>query len=258
MADRIAIPPRNLLSISVVTQTPSDSVTQCQVTQRLTPELRNNEVPSHPVTTSLGDCEKKITIFTKQPTTKLSSISDNSDVVALSLVNSFINQLEKIMEQLEFIDDTIVRINELDNPHMYIVWHLIGEDRASCDPDEFTAEYTYSVEISTSTRRYSHPHEFDSIEDANALMNKIRAAGQFDHAYWKFSEHPVDDTDRKYEGDAECQRCKGTGMYIVGTENGKPKFGNGICYRCAGKGFHNKADRKRNSTWIQYAAARSA
>jgi hypothetical protein len=36
-----------------------------------------------------------------------------------------------------------------------------------------------------------------------------------------------------HEYDAgHCGQCMGTGLFVVGTENGKPKFGGGDCYKC--------------------------
>ena len=56
----------------------------------------------------------------------------------------------------------------------------------------------------------------------------------------------IADNDGTVAGRCRCGRCDGTGRYIVGTENGKPKFGGGECYHCAGKGWHDQADRRRN------------
>lgn len=55
----------------------------------------------------------------------------------------------------------------------------------------------------------------------------------------------VQDNDGLTAGKHHCERCAGTGRYITHVENGK-LMGNGICYRCGGKGFHTQADRKRN------------
>jgi hypothetical protein len=43
-----------------------------------------------------------------------------------------------------------------------------------------------------------------------------------------------------------CRRCAGTGAFITYVENGQPKGPGGICYRCAGKGFQDDADARRN------------
>lgn len=45
---------------------------------------------------------------------------------------------------------------------------------------------------------------------------------------------------------SQCRRCAGTGRYITGTLNGKPTGPGGPCFRCAGKGFQTKADKRRN------------
>lgn len=44
-----------------------------------------------------------------------------------------------------------------------------------------------------------------------------------------------------------CRRCCATGRFITMTENGIPKGPGGDCYRCAGKGWQNDADARRNA-----------
>lgn len=65
------------------------------------------------------------------------------------------------------------------------------------------------------------------------------------------SEKPLrsscEDHDERAKGAHECGRCAGTGRYITYVENGVPKGPGGICYRCAGKGYHTQADRRRNN-----------
>ena len=56
----------------------------------------------------------------------------------------------------------------------------------------------------------------------------------------------VDDVDYDVEGNHTCRRCAATGQFITYVENGKPKGPGGICFRCSGKGYHNRTDRKRN------------
>ncbi len=53
----------------------------------------------------------------------------------------------------------------------------------------------------------------------------------------------------------KCRRCAGTGRYVVGSENGSPKFGGGDCFRCAGNGFQTREDAIRNRAYDSYAAS---
>lgn len=55
-----------------------------------------------------------------------------------------------------------------------------------------------------------------------------------------------------------CRRCAGTGRYVVGTENGSPKFGGGECFRCGGTGEQDLADARRNRAYDRHALARAA
>lgn len=55
-----------------------------------------------------------------------------------------------------------------------------------------------------------------------------------------------------------CKRCAGTGRYVIGTENGAPKFGGGECYRCGGKGRQVADDATRNRYYDQNAMNRAA
>lgn len=50
----------------------------------------------------------------------------------------------------------------------------------------------------------------------------------------------------KKSDDERCRRCAETGMFITGTTNGIPTGPGGKCFRCGGKGFQTKDDRKRN------------
>lgn len=56
----------------------------------------------------------------------------------------------------------------------------------------------------------------------------------------------VSDTDTSATGEHRCGRCAGTGQFITRVENGVPKGPGGDCFRCAGKGRHDQADRRRN------------
>lgn len=67
----------------------------------------------------------------------------------------------------------------------------------------------------------------------------------------------VDTLDTSAKGNHSCPQCMGTGRYVTGMENGKPKFGTGICYRCKGKGYTTPIDRRRNSAYLEHAAARA-
>lgn len=59
-------------------------------------------------------------------------------------------------------------------------------------------------------------------------------------------KHDVWDNDGTVSGEYRCGRCAGTGQFITYVENGRPKGPGGICFRCAGKGFHTQTDRRRN------------
>ena len=71
------------------------------------------------------------------------------------------------------------------------------------------------------------------------------------------SDTYVDTLDTAARGTHHCPQCHGTGRYITGIENGAPKFGNGICYRCKGKGRTTEIDRRRNLKYQEHAAARA-
>lgn len=71
------------------------------------------------------------------------------------------------------------------------------------------------------------------------------------------SDTYVDTLDTSAKGAHECPQCMGTGRYVVGLENDKPKFGGGICYRCKGKGYTTPIDRRRNMKYQEFAAARA-
>jgi DnaJ-class molecular chaperone len=63
----------------------------------------------------------------------------------------------------------------------------------------------------------------------------------------------VDSLDTGAKGNHKCPQCIGTGRYVTGLENGQPKFGHGICYRCKGKGYTTAVDRRRNSSYQEHA-----
>ncbi len=43
-----------------------------------------------------------------------------------------------------------------------------------------------------------------------------------------------------------CKRCGGSGKFTTWVLNGVPQGPGGDCYRCAGKGYQNDADARRN------------
>jgi DnaJ-class molecular chaperone len=49
-----------------------------------------------------------------------------------------------------------------------------------------------------------------------------------------------------------CARCGGTGRFITGMLNGELVGPGGVCFRCSGKGFHTRADRRRNWKHSQF------
>ena len=54
-----------------------------------------------------------------------------------------------------------------------------------------------------------------------------------------------------------CRRCGGTGRFVVGTENGAPKFGGGDCFRCGGNGYQDLGDARRNKAYDAHAMSRA-
>jgi YspA, cpYpsA-related SLOG family len=57
-------------------------------------------------------------------------------------------------------------------------------------------------------------------------------------------------------GRVPCARCGGTGQFITRVENGEPKGPGGPCFRCAGKGYQDDADRRRNYGYDNFAPIR--
>lgn len=57
---------------------------------------------------------------------------------------------------------------------------------------------------------------------------------------------------RHVGANVRCRQCAGTGQFITGTHNGKPTGPGGACYRCNGKGYHDKTDRTRNRNYERY------
>ena len=95
---------------------------------------------------------------------------------------------------------------------------------------------------------------FETIEDARADAHRFVGIGgkvfeggaREDSSYGWTGEIRVEDTCKSVAGTFHCGRCAGTGQFITYVENGKPRGPGGICFRCAGKGRHDAADRKRN------------
>jgi hypothetical protein len=75
--------------------------------------------------------------------------------------------------------------------------------------------------------------------------------------FWRGTIH-VDDTHASVEGDFGCGRCAMTGQFITHVENGVPRGPGGICFRCEGKAYHTRADRKRNLYHDQHAILNAA
>lgn len=71
-------------------------------------------------------------------------------------------------------------------------------------------------------------------QDLNTLIAERRRVGY------------VSDVDFSVEGSHPCGRCAGTGQFITGMLNGKPTGPGGPCFRCGGKGYHTRDDRRRN------------
>ena len=66
----------------------------------------------------------------------------------------------------------------------------------------------------------------------------------------------ADDNHKSHGGNFGCGRCARTGQFITRVENGKPRGPGGICFRCEGKGYHTREDRKRNEAHDRLSFAR--
>lgn len=60
---------------------------------------------------------------------------------------------------------------------------------------------------------------------------------------------PVADTNTQAHGRHSCHRCNGTGRVASSRDNG-------LCYRCKGKGYTTRIDRRRNATYAAHRKAR--
>jgi hypothetical protein len=94
---------------------------------------------------------------------------------------------------------------------------------------------------------------FSTIEAARAsaqqfadIGGKVIEGGARDSGFGWSGEIVVHDSQVSVAGAFGCGRCATTGQFITYVENGKPRGPGGICFRCAGKGRHTQADRKRN------------
>ena len=96
-------------------------------------------------------------------------------------------------------------------------------------------------------------------EDAAALYRQIRRrsheedARRFDQRVVALlAEHRISEPTPAHFAAAAalvtvpCRRCAGTGAFITHVVNGQPRGPGGPCYRCAGKGYRNDADERRN------------
>jgi hypothetical protein len=132
-----------------------------------------------------------------------------------------------------------MNIDTLHNPVVQVLTTL-GDDNVT--------GVAWYVTIWSTLVSYTLRYECCSHLEAEYLRDRIIARGVIDARRWTKSEHTVGDSDNEWHGDEECERCAGTGRYIVGTNNGK-LVERGACYRCAGKGHHTQSDRGRNASY---------
>ncbi len=92
-----------------------------------------------------------------------------------------------------------------------------------------------------------------------AIGGKVIEGGERADGRWGWTgEIRVDDMHESVDGNFGCGRCALTGRFITYVENGKPRGPGGICFRCEGKGFHTRADRKRNLYHDMHAICKAA
>ncbi len=90
-----------------------------------------------------------------------------------------------------------------------------------------------------------------------AIGGKVAEGGERADGSWGWTgEIVVHDAHTSIHGDFHCGRCGGTGRFITYVENGVPKGPGGVCFRCEGKSYHNRADRKRNAYHDMHAFCR--
>ena len=106
---------------------------------------------------------------------------------------------------------------------------------------------------------------FNTIEAARAdaarfmkIGGKVHEGGARETGFGWTGEIRVDDTTQGIAGDFHCGRCAGTGAFVTMVLNGKPTGPGGQCFRCNGKGRHNRADRKRNLGYDMWSWNRAA
>lgn len=107
----------------------------------------------------------------------------------------------------------------------------------------------------------------EEIAAHRAAYGKLRAAFCYDNCNAKEfdalvkamnPEGPAEFVTCAAKVECRCGRCGGTGRYVIGAENGAPKFGGGDCFRCGGKGYQNADDVHRNRAYDKYAVNRAA
>ena len=129
------------------------------------------------------------------------------------------------------------------------------------------AELGFTVLAERIAKRFrAKPYRGPSIEEMRATYAKLRAEFCYDNCSPKEFDALVKATNPTCPADyvlaaeavsCTCRRCAGTGQYIIGTENGSPKFGGGECFRCGGRGRQDIADARRNRAYDELSAARA-
>jgi len=107
---------------------------------------------------------------------------------------------------------------------------------------------------------------FHSREDARQsarnfmrIGGKVAEGGERPDGTWGWTgEIRVEDSHEEVEGNFGCGRCAMTGRFITYVENGIPRGPGGVCFRCDGKGYHTREDRKRNAAYDRLAISRAA
>jgi len=96
----------------------------------------------------------------------------------------------------------------------------------------------------------------EARDDARAFVRtggKVSEGGErADGTFGWTGKIAVEDSSLSLDGSYGCGRCATTGRFITGTMNGKPTGPGGDCFRCNGKGYHDRADRKRNWGYDRY------
>ncbi len=84
------------------------------------------------------------------------------------------------------------------------------------------------------------------------MGGKVVEGGERENGFGWSGDIHVHDTQLNVDGKFGCGRCAGTGAFVTYVLNGKPKGPGGDCFRCDGKGYHTRADRKRNWGYDRY------